>query len=261
MSNSPKDLENVSPQNAPSNAGARDTLFAEPRDSIGDFVFDQSVVDVFPDMIKRSVPGYSTIVHMIGQLAERYCLSGTRCYDLGCSLGAATLAMRHRISVADASIIAIDNSQEMVDRCQVVIDADSSEVPVELIQGDILTAEITNASVCVLNFTLQFIPLEKRLPLVKKIYDGLVPGGILIISEKLAFKDEEHQNVMTELHHYFKKTNGYSDMEIAQKRNAIENVLIPESFDAHKQRLSNAGFRHTDLWFQCFNFSSFIAFK
>ncbi len=241
--------------------GERDTLYAAPREAVGDFVFDQSVVEVFPDMIKRSVPGYSTIVHMIGQLAERYCQSGTRCYDLGCSLGAATLAMRHRISAANASIVAIDSSPEMIERCQVVMDADSHDVPVQLIEGDILSTEISNASVCVLNFTLQFIPLDQRLSLLKKIYEGLVPGGILVISEKLAFDDEEHQNVMTELHHYFKKTNGYSDMEIAQKRNAIENVLIPESFDTHKSRLGQAGFRHTDLWFQCFNFSSFIAFK
>lgn len=247
------------PSNEPSRE--RDTLYATPRATVGDFVFDQSVVDVFPDMIKRSVPGYTTIVLMIGQLAERYCQSGTRCYDLGCSLGAATLAMRHRISAAEASIVAIDNSPEMIERCRVVIDADSHEIPVQLIEGDILATDITNASVCVLNFTLQFIPLDKRLSLLKKIYDGLVPGGILVISEKLAFDDEEHQHVMTELHHYFKKTNGYSDMEIAQKRNAIENVLIPESFDTHKKRLSAAGFRHTDLWFQCFNFSSFIAFK
>ncbi len=239
----------------------KDTIYAHPLPELGDFVFDQKVVEVFPDMIKRSVPGYSTIIHMIGQMAERYCQSGTQCYDLGCSLGASTLAMRHRITCAESKIIAVDNSQDMMTRCKQVIDADSSEIPVELRLGDILDTKIENASICVLNFTLQFIPVEKRNLLLQKIYDGMVPGGILIISEKLRFENGEHHELMTEFHHYFKKTNGYSDMEISQKRNAIENVLIPESFESHKNRLQKVGFVETDLWFQCFNFASFIAFK
>ncbi|WP_086932406.1 carboxy-S-adenosyl-L-methionine synthase CmoA [Agarilytica rhodophyticola] len=239
----------------------KDTIYSEPLGKVADFVFDKSVVNVFPDMIKRSVPGYSTIVHMIGQFAERYNQSGSKCYDLGCSLGAATLAMRHRITAADTHIVAVDNSADMVERCRQVIDADSAEVPVELIHDDILKVEITNASVCVLNFTLQFIPLKQRQQLLTKIYQGMLPGGILIISEKLKFSNNHHNELMTEFHHYFKKTNGYSDMEIAQKRNAIENVLIPESFDVHRQRLEDIGFKNTELWFQCFNFSSFITFK
>ncbi len=242
-------------------SGNKDRLYTTPRDQISGFVFDQTVVDVFPDMIKRSVPGYSTIIHMIGQLAQRYSQSGTRCYDLGCSLGAATLAMRHRITSADTRIVAVDSSAEMIRRCRQVIDADSSEVPVELVQGDILALEITRASVCVLNFTLQFVPLSERKPLLEKIFRGMVDGGILIISEKLAFANQAHQQLMTEFHHYFKKTNGYSEMEIAQKRNALENVLLPESFASHRQRLHDIGFHGTEMWFQCFNFASFIAFK
>lgn len=239
----------------------KDTIYSEPLGQVADFVFDKSVVDVFPDMIKRSVPGYSTIVHMIGQFAQRYNQSGSNCYDLGSSLGAATLAMRHRISAADTKIIAVDNSADMIERCRQVIDADSAEVPVELIHDDILNVSIKDASVCVLNFTLQFIPLAQRATLLQNIYDGMKPGGILIISEKLEFSNSHHHELMTEFHHYFKKTNGYSDMEIAQKRNAIDNVLIPESFDTHRQRLQGIGFKNTELWFQCFNFSSFITFK
>lgn len=239
----------------------KDTLYVDPLDSVADFTFDQSVVDVFPDMIKRSVPGYPTILHMIGQMAERYCQSGTNCYDLGCSLGASTLAMRHRMHAADARIVAVDNSQDMIARCQQVIDADSNETPVTLIHDDILNVEIENASVCVLNFTLQFVAPDQREALLEKIYRAMVPGGILIVSEKIAFDDADHQSLMTEFHHYFKKTNGYSDLEIAQKRNAIDKVLIPESFETHQQRLQKIGFKGTELWFQCFNFASFIAFK
>ena len=239
----------------------KDTLYANPLDKIADFAFDQSVVDVFPDMIKRSVPGYLTIMHMIGQMAERYCQADTRCYDLGCSLGAATLAMRHRINAANAEIVAVDNAPDMIARCQQVVDADSGEVPVRLVQGDITEMAIEQASVCVLNFTLQFVPVEKRDALLQRIFDGMVPGGILVISEKLAFADADHNALMTEFHHYFKKTNGYSELEIAQKRNAIEHVLIPETFETHQQRLARIGYKGTELWFQCFNFASFIAFK
>ncbi|WP_045825433.1 carboxy-S-adenosyl-L-methionine synthase CmoA [Teredinibacter turnerae] len=238
----------------------KDTLYATDP-PLGDFVFDQQVVDVFPDMIKRSVPGYMTIIHMVGQLAERYAQSGTRCYDLGCSLGASTLAMRHRIQAADVELVAIDNSSDMINRCKMVLDADSAEVPVALRCEDLEQSDIENASVVVMNFTLQFIPVARREALIRRIYQGMVPGGVLILSEKLTFDNAHHDNLMTELHHYFKKTNGYSEMEIARKRNAIENVLIPESLESHKTRLASAGFTGTELWFQCFNFSSLLAFK
>lgn len=228
---------------------------------VNDFVFDQKVVDVFPDMIKRSVPGYTTILHMIGQLAAKYAISGSRCYDLGCSLGAATLAMRHAINSADVTIIGIDNSNDMLTRCQQVIDADAAETQVQLIEGNIQNTPIVDASVVVLNFTLQFVPLAERDNLLKSVYDGMRPGGILILSEKLHFDDEHHNALMIELHHHFKRANGYSDMEIAQKRDAIENVLVPETLERHTQRLEANGFNGVDLWFQCFNFASLIAFK
>jgi tRNA (cmo5U34)-methyltransferase len=238
-----------------------DQLYAQPRDHISGFKFDQSVVSIFPDMIQRSVPGYSTIIHMIGQIAQRYAVAGSQVYDLGCSLGAATLSMRHRISAANTKIIAIDNSKDMLDRCQVVMDVDSGLVPVELRCENLQDAAIEQASVCVLNFTLQFVPIEDRAAVLRRISDGMLPGGVLILSEKIAFEDHEHQELMTELHHNFKRANGYSDLEIAQKRTALENVLIPETLDTHVQRLLNAGFRSVDCWFQCFNFTSIIAFK
>lgn len=212
-------------------------------------------------MIQRSVPGYSTIIHMIGQIAERYAQTDSQLYDLGCSLGAATLSMRHRICSANTKIIAIDNSPEMLEKCQTVIDADSGLIPVELNLGDIQNTRIDNASVCVLNFTLQFIPIEHRFDMLKNISDGMLPGGALILSEKIAFEDPEHQQLMTELHHNFKKANGYSELEIAQKRTALENILLPETLSTHKNRLHSAGFQSIDCWFQCFNFASIIAFK
>lgn len=238
-----------------------DNIYANPLGDLSDFRFDQDVVEVFPDMIKRSVPGYATIVGMIGNLAERYAQSGSYCYDLGCSLGAATLAMRHRVKAADCKIIGIDNSSAMIERCNKVIAADSGELPVELICSDLQAVDIRNASVVVLNFTLQFINVHERCDILKTIYRGLRPGGVLILSEKVAFEDAPHHDLMIELHHNFKRANGYSDLEIAQKRSAIENVLIPETLEAHRERLKKAGFGSSDVWFQCFNFASMIAIK
>ena len=238
-----------------------DRLYANPLAQVSQFAFDQKVVDVFPDMIKRSVPGYATIINMIGTLAERYAQSGSVCYDLGCSLGAATLAMRHSIRAADCKIIGVDNSSAMLQRCAQLMAADTSEIPVELIQANIQDVAISNASVAVLNFTLQFIPVEQRLAVLTNICTGLRPNGVLILSEKLAFEDEPHQQLMIDLHHNFKRANGYSDLEIAQKRAAIENYLIPETLASHRQRLRDAGFRSVDVWFQCFNFASLIAIK
>lgn len=244
-----------------SKQSGQDTLFSKPLDGVPRFTFDQNVVDVFPDMIKRSVPGYTTILHMIGQIAEKYAQPSTRCYDIGCSLGASILAMRHRIRTTDTSIIGIDNSEDMISRCREVIAADSFDIPVELVLSNIMEVEFEPMSVCVMNFTLQFISPNLRKELLERIAKAMVPGGVLILSEKLAFQDQEHDNLMIELHHHFKRANGYSELEVAQKRDAIENVLIPETLETHQVRLHEAGFRSANLWFQCFNFSSLIAFN
>lgn len=239
----------------------RDRLFSEQLDSVPKFTFDQKVVDVFPDMIKRSVPGYATILHMIGQIAEKYAQPKSACYDIGCSLGAGILAMRHRIRADGAYIVGIDNSEDMISKCAEVIAVDSFDVPVKLFSEDVLQTEFQPMSVCVMNFTLQFIAPSERSALLCKIADAMLPGGVLILSEKLHFPNHEHNSLMIELHHNFKRANGYTDLEVAQKRDSIENVLIPETLDMHHQRLRDAGFRSADLWFQCFNFSSLIAFR
>ena len=239
----------------------KDTLYASPLGEIDGFQFDSSVVDVFPDMIQRSVPGYSAIISAIGLLASRFAQADSVCYDLGCSLGAATLSMRHKISQKNCKIIAVDNSSAMLSRCQNIIARDTAIIPVELVCSDIQDIEIHNASVVVLNFTLQFIPLADRDAFITKIYQGLRPDGILILSEKLMFTDARQQTLQTEMHHAFKKANGYSDMEVSQKRASLENVLIPETFSQHKNRLLQSGFNNAEVWFQYFNFASIIALK
>lgn len=240
---------------------ATDTIFANPLAAIEDFRFDDSVAAVFPDMIKRSVPGYQAIINMIGELAGRYAQADSRCYDLGSSLGAATLAMRHAIKVENCKIISVDNSPDMLKRAEKIMAEDKATLPVELRCEDVTETVIEKASVVVLNFTLQFIPLADRGPLMEKIYRGLKPGGVLILSEKVCFPDAQYQALMTELHHNFKRANGYSELEIAQKRSAIENVLLPESLATHRERFKQAGFASADVWFQCLNFASMLAIK
>lgn len=239
----------------------QDSIFAEPMGQITPFSFDDSVASVFPDMIQRSVPGYQAILSMIGDISERYAQADSYCYDLGCSLGAATLAMRHGIKAKNCEIISVDNSEAMITRCQPIIDADTKSVPVHLHCMDISDTPINKASIVVLNFTLQFIEPDARQTLLQTIYDGLLPGGILILSEKVHFDNPPHQTLMTDLYHNFKRVNGYSHLEISQKRTALENVLRSDSIDTHRQRLSRCGFSSADIWFQCFTFCSLIAIK
>lgn len=240
----------------------QDTIYASPLNDMVDFRFDERVVDVFPDMIQRSVPGYATIIANIGVLAARYAQAHTNLYDLGCSLGAVSLSMQQRVNNEGCEIIAIDNSKAMIDKAQqLFIRQAQSATSVTLHCQDIADAYIENASVVVMNFTLQFIPLAQRQPLIDRIYSGLKPGGILLLSEKLAFENKQTHQFLIDAHHDFKRANGYSDMEISQKRSALENVLIPETFLQHQQRLQSAGFSHTELWYQCFNFASMIAIK
>ena len=238
-----------------------DRLYAEQRRIIDRFSFDEQVVRVFPDMIRRSVPGYGTMIEMIGVLAARYARPGTRLYDLGCSLGAASLAMASLVPHSDCEVIAIDNSDAMIRQARQLIEPATLAVPVTLVQGDIRELALQPASVVVLNFTLQFLPLADRDVLMARIAAALAPGDILVLSEKIRFEDEAEDNLQQSLHHAFKRNNGYSDLEISQKRTALENVLIPETLHDHQLRLARAGFRQVQVWFRCFNFLSLVAVR
>jgi tRNA (cmo5U34)-methyltransferase len=239
----------------------KDQIYAEQQEQIAAFRFDDKVAGVFDDMIQRSVPGYGMILEMIGVIAQNYVKARTNCYDLGCSLGASTLAIRHNILADDCRIHAIDNSTAMTARCKKNIDADSAKTPVEIHCEDIQDTLIEQASLVTMNFTLQFVPAHLRLTLLKKINSGMIAGGALVLSEKIQSVQSDEQALLTELHHAFKRSRGYSDLEIAQKRTALENVLIPDSLQEHRQRLLEAGFSEVFLWFQCFNFVSLIAIK
>ena len=240
---------------------SRDTIYARPMAEPATFTFDDEVARVFPDMIRRSVPGYASIIAMTGLLAGRYATSGSNLYDLGCSLGASSLAMRRGLKRQGCTIHGVDNSPPMIDRCAALIAADSDHAAVQLHLMDLLECNITNASMVALNFSLQFIEPSLREPLLAQIYRGLNPGGILLLSEKIVFADPGVNRLQQELHEEFKRSQGYSEMEISGKRSALENILIPETLQQHRQRLGKAGFSRSDPWFQCCNFVSLIAFK
>ena len=236
----------------------RDNLFNKQSD-IADFRFDQEVVKVFDDMVRRSVPGYDSMIQMIGLIARMYGQDNTNYYDLGSSTGAITLSIALNNKSKNNQFFAIDNSKEMVEQCEKNLHNKVDNL--QAICDDINQVKINSASIVVLNLTLQFIDVNLRSNLIKKIYDGLEPGGILIISEKIHFDDAVTQNQITKLHMDFKKENGYSELEIANKRQAIENVLITETKEQHLNRLRDCGFVETSCFFQCLNFVSFLSVK
>lgn len=238
-----------------------DTIYAQPRGRVQPFVFDASVAAVFPDMIGRSVPGYATTLSLIGILATRFGQPGTTVYDLGCSLGAASFEAAEAEGDTPYKVVGIDTSASMLERARDLLNEHPPRRPLSFHQGDIREFPLQDASMAILNFTLQFVPRDDRSILIRKIADALVPGGALVLSEKIAFADPSQHEDMIVMHHAFKKANGYSDLEISQKRTALENTLIPETMEEHRTRLLNAGFSRVMPWFQCFNFCSMLAVK
>jgi tRNA (cmo5U34)-methyltransferase len=242
----------------------KDTLYRDASIQADDFVFDQRVVRVFPDMIRRSVPGYGVIVPSIALLARRYAQPGTNIYDLGCSLGAVTFAIRDALATTDIRLIAIDNSPDMVARIRQTaaerVDGEE-QANISIVEADILDSTIENASVVVMNFTLQFIEPGKRTELLKRIAAGMRPGGVLVLSEKIRFGDPDEGGLQDSWHLDFKRAQGYSELEIARKRDALERTLQPDTLEQHLDRLLEAGFRAAYRWFQCFSFVSVVAFR
>ncbi|MCB1787964.1 MAG: carboxy-S-adenosyl-L-methionine synthase CmoA [Gammaproteobacteria bacterium] len=238
-------------------SGGRDTLFSEERPGPDGFVFDEAVAAVFPDMIKRSVPGYVAVINMIQLLAGRYAQPGSLLLDLGCSLGASTVALARGAAGRGCRVVGVDNAPAMLTQAREL--TAHSHLSIEWQCADVRDVEITGASVVVMNFTLQFLPPGDRLAMLRRIRDGLEPEGVLILSEKIAGADAQEDALLIEMHHAFKRANGYSELEISRKRSALENVLVPETLAVHRERLSEAGFARSDLWFQCFNFVSLVA--
>lgn len=239
---------------------SKDDIYADgPRD-VAPFEFTEAVAEVFPDMLQRSIPGYAMTIDAIAALSRRFVTPQSNCYDLGCSLGAAARAIRDNVSPPGVRIIAVDSSAAMVDRCRAELTS-TDGVIVDVQHADIRETPIRNASMVVMNYTLQFLPLDDRDAMIRRICEGLNPGGVFVISEKVADEDASIESLLVDLHHGFKRRNAYSDLEISRKRAALENVLIPESIEMHRRRLRDAGFSHVGVWLRHYNFVSIVAIR
>ena len=227
------------------------------------FEFNEQVARVFPDMLRRSIPGYTASLDAIASLAPRFVRPGSRCYDLGCSLGAAALAMQHNVTAPGCRVIAVDDAPAMVERCRrrVARQARPDGPPVEVRQADIRATELDDASMAVMNYTLQFLPVGERDGLIRRLAAELAPGGLLVLSEKVISPDETFETLLVELHHEYKRRNAYSDLEISRKRAALENVLVPEPVETHLERLVRCGFRHAGVLLRHLNFVTLLALR
>ncbi len=240
---------------------AKDEVFKDPITQSSDFKFDQKVVTVFDDMVTRSVPYYLEMQRMIGELASEYARAGTNVYDLGCSTGT---TMKNMDNTVDQKIkfIGVDDSAQMLKQCEENLKKAGMIRPFELKNADLNKGlDINNASVVVLCLTLQFIRPLYRVKLLEQIHNGLNEGGCLILVEKILAEESGLNRNFIKYYYDFKKRNHYSDMEIAQKREALENVLVPYKLSEDLDMLLTAGFSHCEVFFKWYNFAGMIAFK
>ncbi len=239
----------------------KDRIFAQRKNKITAFEFNEEVASVFDDMLSRSVPFYLEGIKRQAQLCKDFYVKQTNIYDLGCSHGNIGIMICNCFGDNDFSMIGVDNSIPMIEKYKKRLRNTKWQENIKLFCEHAENTEIIDASVVILNLTIQFIAPDRRNELIQKIYNGLVKGGILLLTEKIVHKKEIISHIQKEYYKKFKRENGYSELEISQKRDALENVLIPETIETHKNRLKNAGFNSFDIWMKWFNFASFIAVK
>lgn len=238
----------------------QDAIYSQVHE-VTPFEFNDKVVRVFDDMISRSVPLYRESLKRQAQLARHYYQTASSIYDLGCSNGNFGLQFLQEMGERPFAMQAIDNSAPMLEQYQQRLQQLSCHKNITLNLAAIEEFPLENASVVVINLTLQFLALHSRDQLIQRVYDALHPGGILLLSEKVIHSDEELSALQQEWYYRLKKENGYSQLEISQKRDALENVLIPETLEQHHHRLTLAGFKKLDIWLKWFNFTSILCIK
>jgi tRNA (cmo5U34)-methyltransferase len=242
-------------------SASRDEVFREPQSTVADFTFGEKVASVFDDMLLRSVPFYEETQRMIAEMAADFAVDGTSVYDLGCSTGNTLLHLAPRIS-QKVKFVGIDNSEEMLKRCRQKLVEHRFTREHELICVDLnQDVPIENASVVLMVLTLQFIRPLYRDRVMGQILAGLNQNGCLILVEKVLGEDSLFNRLFIKYYYDFKKRNGYSEMEIAQKREALENVLIPYKLMENRELLLRSGFRYCDVFFKWYNFCGLVAVK
>jgi tRNA (cmo5U34)-methyltransferase len=240
---------------------AKDEVFRDEIEKVSDFKFGANVAKVFDDMVNRSVPFYAEIQRMMAELAADHAREETFVYDLGCSTGTTMIGMDTLVN-QDIKFIGIDDSQEMLDKCKSKLMEIGFSRPYELRCADLgKEIKIENASVVVLCLTLQFVRPIYRERLLKDIYDGLNPGGVLILVEKILAEENSFNRDFINYYYNYKRRNNYSELEISQKREALENVLIPYKLSENITLLRDQGFAHCEVFFKWYNFAGLIAVK
>lgn len=238
-----------------------DRIFASEDAGLAPFSFNASVAAVFDDMLHRSVPLYQEILAQQKTLARRFYQPGTRIYDLGCSHGNFGIAFLEAAGGMDFSMVGVDNSPPMLEIYEKRLSVRRGRERIRLCCEDINDFPMEGASVVVMNLTLQFLPLHLRDALIQRVYGALVPGGIFLLTEKVVHKDPFLTSIQQDIYYDFKAHNGYSALEISRKREALENVLVPETLEDHQKRLGGAGFRKVEIYLKWFHFTSFLALK
>jgi len=234
----------------------RDDLYAQPWESIPPFSFDAKVARVFDDMALRSIPFYAQMQEMCAELCSQWYKKKGYIYDLGCSTGNTLLALGNLLH-SGAQVVALDSSGEMLARCRMKLEDYGFLGQVELRNADLLEAEFPQAEIIILHYVSQFISPGDRIQLYKKIHRSLLPGGLFLLSEKTQSEDPELQNQLTRLYHSWKEQQGYSKLEIAQKRSALERVLIPSTQSEIKNQLRESGFSFIQTLIQWGPFSTY----
>ncbi|MFO7983253.1 MAG: carboxy-S-adenosyl-L-methionine synthase CmoA [Desulfuromonadales bacterium] len=237
----------------------RDKLFSR-RQPVEPFSFNERVVEVFDDMLERSVPLYRQSLLRQAQLTRHFYQQKGRVYDLGCSNGNFGMTLQREMGKDSFAMTAVDNSAPMLATYRQRLE-EAGETRIQLVEGDIRRFDFDPACVIIVNLTLQFVPRADRRSLLQRIHDALLPGGVLLLTEKVIHPDPAINQLHQDFYHGFKSENGYSRLEISQKREALENVLVPETIEAHFDRLRHCGFSGCDVWMKWFNFASMIARK
>jgi tRNA (cmo5U34)-methyltransferase len=240
----------------------KDKVFAGKKINIKPFEFNKEVTQVFDDMLNRSVPLYSQSIMRQSQLTAMNYQEGSRIYDLGCSHGNLGLLVLDQFQEKPFSMVAVDSSRPMIQRYKKRLEGyKKNSMNVDLVCGFLENIKIENASVVLINLTLQFLDRSVRDDLIKKIFQGMNKNGILLLTEKTHHASGTMDELYTKFYKTFKLENGYSELEISQKRDALEKVLVPDTLEIHEKRILNAGFESFDVWLKWFNFASIIAVK
>ena len=238
-----------------------DQLFADRQPVVKDFAFNRQTAEVFDDMLERSVPFYLEMQRMIAEMAADFAVDGTRLYDLGCSTATTLIALDPVVS-AGVSFIGVDSSPEMLQRAKAKLAQAGLKRAYELQCADMNNGvQITNPSVVIMNLTLQFVRPLHRQKLITTVANGLRPDGCLILIEKVLSRHSTLNRFFIKYYYALKQRNGYSELEISQKREALENVLIPYRVEENMELLLTHGFSQCDIFFKWHNFCGLIALK